>query len=108
MKVATRDRGDILHFAGRHGLSPALRDGIPAFVSGQDPTAVRCGWETFFRAMDDRGLALVHSPDEGASAELRPASDVRDVTPEHRAGLAGALEHSRRFWRALFPARKPA
>lgn len=105
MKVATRDRGDVLHFAGRHGLSPALRAGVPTLVAGNDPEAVRCGWEAFFRAMGDRGLVLVHAPDEASSAELRPLADTRDVTPEHPARLAPALERTRRFWRALFPAR---
>lgn len=101
MKVATRDRGDILHFAGRHGLSPALRDGVPTFVSGHDASATRCGWETFFRAMRDRGLAVVFDPDDGTSAELRPEADVE---PDgHHGSLGSALDHARRFWRALFP-----
>jgi hypothetical protein len=102
MKVATRDRGEILHFAGRHSLSPALRAGIPTFVSGPDPSATRCGWETFFRAMGDRGLAVVLKPDDAASAEFRPLADVRDV-PRPHGSLGSALEQSRRFWRALFP-----
>jgi hypothetical protein len=102
MKVATRDRGDILHFAGRHGLSPALRDGLPVFVSGHDPTATRCGWETFFRSMGDRRLALVYDPEDGGSAELRPEADARELVPSH-GSLGSALDHARRFWRALFP-----
>jgi hypothetical protein len=102
MKIATRDRGDILHFAGRHGLSPALRDGVPVFVSGHDPSATRCGWETFFRAMDDRRLALVFDPDDGGSCELRPEVDTREVRRSH-GSLGSALDHARRFWRALFP-----
>jgi hypothetical protein len=103
MKVATRDRGEIIHHAGRRGLSPALRDGVPVLVSGHDATATRCGWETFFRAMEDRGLALVHDPhDEGGDAELRPAAGARDLRAGH-GGLGAALDHARRFWRALFP-----
>jgi hypothetical protein len=104
MKVATRDRGEIIHHAGRHGLSPALRDGVPVFVPGQDPSAIRCGWETFFRAVDDRRLALVHDPDDPAAAELRPEAEAKDLGRAH-GGLGAALDHARRFWRALFPPR---
>jgi hypothetical protein len=102
MKVATRDRGDIIHFAGFHGLSPALRDGVPAFVAGHDATATRCGWETFFRAMGDRRLAMGYDPEDGASAQFRSAADLVDLAPPH-AGSEGALEHARRFLRALSP-----
>jgi hypothetical protein len=104
MKTATRDRGDIIHFAGRHGLSPALREGLPTFVTGPDPSARRCGWETFFRAMGDRRLALLYDPEDAASVELRPEADVADV-PRPHGSLGSALDHARRFWRALFPPR---
>lgn len=100
MKVATRDRGDIIHFAGFHSLSPALRDGLPAFVSGHDTSATRCGWETFFRAMSDRRLAMSFVPEDGASAEFRPVGDLADLPPPH-AGREGAIEHAKRFLRAL-------
>lgn len=100
MKVATSDRGDILHFAGRHGLSPALRDGVPTFVSGHDPSATRCGWETFFRAMGDRGLAVAMDPADGASAELRRVDDLRDL-PRRRGDAASPLAEAQRFLAAL-------
>jgi len=54
---ATRDRGEIIHYAGRHRLSPAVRDGVPALV-GPAETEGRCGWERFFRALGARRLAL--------------------------------------------------
>jgi hypothetical protein len=91
-----------MHFAGRHGLSPALREGIPTFVTGHDASATRCGWETFFRAMGDRGLALACDPDDPATAEFRPEDDVGDLRHEHPS-LGDAVEHAKRFWRALFP-----
>lgn len=105
MKVATRDRGEIIHFAGHHGLSPALRDDTPAFVAGHDPSAVRCGWEPFFRALGARRLALVHDPDEPGAHEFLPEDEVRALRHEH-ASLNDAIDHAKRFWRALFPGSK--
>jgi hypothetical protein len=105
MKVATRDRGEIIHFAGHHGLSPALRDGAPAFVTGHDSSAVRCGWEPFFRALGERRLALVHDPDEPGAHEFLPEDEVRALRHGH-ASLGDAIDHARRFWRALFPGSK--
>jgi hypothetical protein len=103
MKVATRDRGEIIHFAGFHALSPALRDGVPVFVSGHDAAATRCGWATFFRAMGDRGLGMAFDPEDGGSAELRPVADLADLPSPHES-REGALDHARRFLRALSPA----
>lgn len=105
MKVATRDRGEIIHFAGWHGLSPALRQGAPTFVSGHDQTATRCGWEPFFRALGERRLALVYDPDDPGAHEFLPEDRVRGLRHEH-ASLGDALQHARRFWRALFPGSK--
>jgi hypothetical protein len=102
MKVATRDRGEIIHFAGFHRLSPALRDGLPTFVAGPDATATRCGWEAFFRAMADRRLAMGFDPEDGTSAQFRPEGDLRDLPPPHRQ-REGALAHAKRFLRALLP-----
>ena len=105
MKVATQDRGEIIHFAGRHRLSPALREGAPVFTSGNDHNAVRCGWEPLFRAVEARKLALVYDPDDPTSAALeRPPRDARRA---HRS-LGAALEHSARFVRALLPHRAHA
>jgi hypothetical protein len=69
----TRDRGEIIHFAGFHHLSPALRDGVPVLVGAGDPGATRCGWPTFFHALDERGLSLAWDPAAPERAELRPA-----------------------------------
>jgi hypothetical protein len=66
---ATADRGEIIHHAGRHRLSPAVRDGVPVLVGPGDAEG-RCGWERFFRALDARRLAL--APDE-AGGRLVPA-----------------------------------
>jgi len=54
---ATHDRGDIIHFAGRHRLSPAIRDGAPALVAQGEP-GERCGWEKFFRTLGARRLQV--------------------------------------------------
>jgi len=105
MKVATRDRGEIIHFAGHHGLSPALREGTPAFVSGHDASAVRCGWEPFFRAMGERRLALVHDPEDPGAHEFVPEDRARPMLQEHPS-LGDAIEHAKRFVRAMFPGSK--
>jgi hypothetical protein len=98
---AMTDRGAIIHFAGAHHLSPALdAQGAPALSAAAGDGLRRCGWEEFFAAMRRRGLAL--APSEDGSARFVPASRAgRRSGP----GLRGALEHARRFWRALFPQR---
>jgi hypothetical protein len=63
----TTDRGDVIHFAGRHALSPAVRDGAPA-LAGHGDQAGRCGWERFFTAMAERRLALRIPEPETAEA----------------------------------------
>ncbi len=101
----TTDRGQIIHFAGFHGLSPALdAQGAPAFSAGAGAGdgLTRCGWETFFTAAERRGLALAFDPADGASARLVPDAESRgEGAPD--GGLGAAVAHSRRFWRALFP-----
>jgi len=97
---ATTDRKDIEHFAGKHHLSPALRDGAPALVAGPDPTARRCGWEPFFRAMSERAVALAFDEGDGGSARFVPSAEAhRD--PVHRPSLARSLRDARRFLAAL-------
>ncbi len=105
MKVATQDRGEILHFAGWNGLSPALRDELPVFVTGHDQTATRCGWEPFFRAMGERHLVLVHDPDDPGTYEFETEDGTRELRHEHTS-LGDAIAHARRFWKALFPGAK--
>ena len=92
---ATRDRGDVIHFAGRHRLSPALRDGAPALVA-QGETGERCGWEPFFRAMDERRLVLAFDDDEPASRRFVPRDEAPTLRHER-----GAVEEARRFLAAL-------
>jgi len=61
----TIDRGEIIHHAGFHRLSPAVRHGAPLLV-GPGDQAGRCGWEAFFRAMDGLGLAAELGEDGSA------------------------------------------
>jgi hypothetical protein len=97
---ATLDRSDVIHFAGRHRLSPALRDGEPVLV-GQGEPGARCGWADFFAALEARGLALAFDPDDGSSARLVPAAEAA------RTGHGpGPLEEIRRFVTALRGARR--
>ena len=103
MQLVTTDRGDIVHFAGFHHLSPALdATGAPAFSAAPGDGLGRCGWERFFRALSARRLAL-HA--EGAPARFTPAGGRSGAAAE--GGLSRAVAHSRRFWRALFPRRPP-
>ncbi len=100
MKTATSDRGEILHLAGLHSLSPTLAGGVPGLVSGQDPA--RCGWEPFFAALERRRLALVLDPEVPSSAAFVAAREAKALR-RPRPGLAAALSHSGRFLRALLP-----
>jgi hypothetical protein len=87
--VSGIDHGDVIHFAGRHGLSPARRDGAPALAAHGEP-GQRCGWEPLFAALDARGETLVLAPDGGwtlaplgaAPAPLRPSAAAEFL---HRA-----------------------
>ncbi len=90
---ATLDRGDVIHFAGRFRLSPALREGTPALVAHGEPGA-RCGWAEFFAALDARGLAVAFEPEDGRSARLVPRAEARHHGP-------GVREEMRRFLAAL-------
>jgi hypothetical protein len=71
----TEDRADIMHFAGWHRLSPALRDGVPALVAASD-TAGRCGWAEFFAALGARRLALDLDPG-GGTFRFVPRAELR-------------------------------
>ena len=95
MPHATADRGTILHFAGRHGLSPALRDGTPTLVRDPDPGVTRCGWEPFFAALDRSGPALLTDDADPSAARPGPIAD----RPSHPR--ASAWGEARRFLAAL-------
>jgi hypothetical protein len=95
MKAATCDRGAVLHFAGRHGLSPALRGATPAFAREKEEGLERCGWERFFAALDRAGPALVIDDGDPASALPAPSAD------RHRGALAAGVGRARRFLAAL-------
>lgn len=95
----TRDRGDVVHFAGRHHLSPALRDGVPVLVAHGEPGR-RCGWAELFAAMSARGLVASLEPDDPGSFRLVS----RAAAPSSDAGLGrrpGAVSEARRFLGAL-------
>lgn len=96
----TTDRGDVIHFAGRHRLSPALRDGAPALVAPGEP-GERCGWEPFFRALEARGLAAAFDPDDAASLRLVPRAGGGHPSASGRARARGAFAEVRRFLAAL-------
>jgi hypothetical protein len=92
---ATTDRGTIIHLAGRARLSPAVRDGVPAFA-GPGDLAGRCGWAPFFEALEGRDLAVAWDDDE--APDLRFVARETAAPPPRRGR---ALEEARRFLRAL-------
>lgn len=105
MKVATDDRGEIIHFAGFHSLSPALVEGRPALTSGGDAQAVRCGWEQLFRAMTAQDLVLVRDDEDPGASAFVPRGQAIWTRPPKAPGES-PLAHARRFLRALRPPRK--
>jgi hypothetical protein len=69
-KTATKDHGKIIHFAGAHHLFPVAKKAERAQIrlSADDAVAedeTRIGWDAFFRAFIDGGLAFVHDEAEG-------------------------------------------
>ncbi|HUL58482.1 MAG TPA: hypothetical protein VLU43_04365 [Anaeromyxobacteraceae bacterium] len=96
---ASTDRGDVIHLAGFHRLSPALRDGAPALVAPGE-TAARCGWAEFFGALSARRAAVAWSVGgDAASVRIVPGGEAgRD--PPHRASLGRALAQAGEFLRA--------
>jgi hypothetical protein len=104
----TVDRADVIHFAGRHRLSPALRDGGPALVPPGEP-GERCGWAAFFAALRERRLAVSFAPDDPASLSFVPdraAAGHPSPSPGPARG-GGALAEARRFLAALLRGRLP-
>lgn len=98
----TADRGDIIHFAGRHRLSPVLRDGVPALAAIGDP-GQRVGWAEFFAELRARKLVASFDPEDAASFRLVPAgaSGPADAARAHDPHGPGALAQARRFLDAL-------
>jgi hypothetical protein len=96
----TCDRAEIIHFAGRHRLSPALRDGVPALV-GASETAGRCGWAEFFAGMRAGRLAASFERDDPSSFRLVPPGGASAPAAAARARAPGAFEEARRFLAAL-------
>lgn len=96
----TVDRADIIHFAGKHRLSPALREGAPALVGHGEP-GERCGWAEFFAAMGARGVAASFEPEDPASFRIVS----RGAAAGHPTGGPGrgrgAFAEARRFLAAL-------
>ena len=96
------DREAVIHFAGRHRLSPALRDGAPVLV-GPGAAGERCGWAAFFAAPAGRRLAAAFDPDDAASFRTFPAAEAR--ASRAPAGVRGprgrAFAEARRFLAAL-------
>jgi hypothetical protein len=91
-KKATRDHGEIIHFAGRRHLFPVVsRADATAIrlVSADDQREdeVRVGWPAFFRPFIDRHLVFLYDETSG-QAVTREEADA--ALAEGPAGPAGA------------------
>lgn len=82
------DHGEVIHHAGRHGLSPALQDGGPALVAHGAP-GQRCGWAPFFAALSARGETLALASDGGCRTVPLAETPSRPSAPA--AFLHGAV-----------------
>ncbi len=104
------DREAVIHFAGRHRLSPALVGGAPALVAPGATEAERCGWARFFAAPAGRRLAVAFDPDDAASFRTFPAGEARaSRAPAGARGPRGpAFAEARRFLAALRGTLPPA
>jgi hypothetical protein len=101
MAHVSTDRGQIMHFAGFQHLSPAFDPGGgPAFSASAADGLTRCGWEAFFHALAEEGLALSFEPPDPGSARFVPAGRAR--SPPGGRGIHAALDHTRRFLGAMF------
>src|SRR5512133_1340213 len=93
------DREAVIHFAGRHRLSPALRDGAPVLVAAGEP-GERCGWAAFFAAPAGRRLSAVLDPNDAGS--FRTVTGGASSAPAGGpAAAGGAFAAARRFLAAL-------
>ncbi len=96
----TWDRGDVIHFAGRHRLSPALADGAPALVAVGAP-GQRCGWAEFFAALHRAGLVASLDPEDAGSFKPVPRAAAAPSSAAAPAHAPGAFAEARRFLAAL-------
>lgn len=102
MKIATHDKGAVIHWAGAQKRSPALREGAPVLLGHDqsDPKAVRCGWGPFFEALHARHACLVYDTDAPDSGGLVPAADAKGL-PSGERPLGEQMKHALGFLRLL-------
>lgn len=93
------DRAEVIHFAGRHRLSPALREGEPVLVPAGAP-GERCGWAAFFAAPAGRRVSAALDPEDPGSFRTVPRG-ASPASAGARAPRAGAFAAARRFLAAL-------
>ena len=80
MRVASRDRAEVLNAAGAGHLSPAVRDGVPLLAPEGDG-AGRVGWADFFAALDAAGQAALAGDLLGLIHQLNRSGDSTMVVP---------------------------
>lgn len=83
------DRAEVIHFAGRHHLSPAVRDGTPALVP-EGEVQGRCGWAELFGALHERRLTAAFDPADPGSFRAVPQGTVPAPERPRRAWLSDA------------------
>jgi hypothetical protein len=94
-KKATRDHGEIIHYAGRHHLFPVVLAQDPSAIrlaSREDvrPEEVRVGWPAYFRPFIDRRLVFVYDETGGQAMTREEAVEIADEGPAGPAGEASA------------------
>jgi hypothetical protein len=100
MKIATHDKGALIHWAGAQKRSPAIRDGAPVLLGHDqsDPKAVRCGWAPFFEALHAARVVLVYDTDAPDSGGLLPAAEAKGL-PGGERPLGAQIKHALGFLR---------
>ena len=103
MRIASRDRAELLGVAGAGHLSPAVQDGVPALLPEGDG-AGRTGWEAFFAALDRSGLVVAWEEEDPGSA--RPVAAAQALPLERHPTFADGVDRARRFlaaWKGAPP-----
>ena len=92
-KKATRDHGEIIHFAGRRRLFPVVSRADSSAIrlasaDDQKEDEVRVGWPAFFRPFIDRHLVFLYDETSGQPVTREEADAALAEGPAGPAGAA--------------------
>ena len=104
MKIATTDRGEVIHHLGKRRLSPALKNGEPTFTGHgtADASVVRCGWTPFFDAFFKRELALLVDTEDESAISIVPMMEAAAHLKKHPT-LKEEITFAKRFIQSIQP-----